>query len=310
MVVVVVPLRYFSNAVVAPRRIGRRFGPRLHQVRRIVDHRRHVALIGAAEIVVRLVFEIALVLDRGSEILGPQPAGTGDRRDLRIVQPDRRHLARIFGVIVADDDPARRHAGRRRAVPEFPGTNPRPPAHCGVSTGTIGDDRAGALAQPDLRQPDHVGALRSGKTAARLADENRRASGRLPGSRSDDAGDNRQECSRVTDFVGVRAGSQRDCKTDKRSRQAEGAIAIDGYFGCHRLRPRPASVGDKAVGAAIIPGRFDAARNAVDAIDAAEQIGLRIRRGRKSVIRTRQVLLRDGAHDERASPAPSVRSGC
>src|SRR5258707_10080571 len=70
-------------------------------------------------------------------------------------------------------------------------------------------------------------------------------------------------------LLGMRTSSQHDGKTDKRCRDAEDAIAIGGYLGCHRLCPRPASVGDKAIGAAIIPGRLDAARNAIDAIDAA-----------------------------------------
>ena len=36
-------------------------------------------------------------------------------------------------------------------------------------------------------------------------------------------------------FVGVRAGAERDGKTDKRARDTEGAIAIEGYLGCHRV---------------------------------------------------------------------------
>src|SRR5438445_11988835 len=59
---------------------------------------------------------------------------------------------------------------------------------------------------------------------------------------------------------------------------------------------RPASVRNKAVGAAIIPSLLDTARNAVDAIDAAEQVGLRIRGAGKAVIGPRQVLLRYRAH--------------
>ena len=35
--------------------------------------------------------------------------------------------------------------------------------------------------------------------------------------------------------AGMGAGSQHDGKTDKRSRHAEDAIAIDGCFGCHRF---------------------------------------------------------------------------
>src|ERR1700757_1858499 len=76
-----------------------------------------------------------------------------------------------------------------------------------------------------------------------------------------------------------------------------------------RLRPKlwdvlavigsnPASVGDKAVGAAIARCRLRiAARHAIDAIEIAEQLGLRIGRRGEAVIRTRQVLLCHGAHD-------------
>src|ERR1035437_8511405 len=97
---------------------------------------------------------------------------------------------------------------------------------------------------------------------------------------------------RCQNVVGMRAGSQRDCKTDKRSRHAEAALAVDGYFGCHRFRPRPASVSDKAISAAIIPCRLDAARNAIDAIDAAQDIGFWVPRrppnptpGRRNTLR-------------------------
>src|ERR1700749_2208148 len=74
-----------------------------------------------------------------------------------------------------------------------------------------------------------------------------------------------------------------------------------------RLRPKfwdvlavigsdPASVGDKAVGAAIAACLLRiAAGHAVDAIEIAEQLGLRIGRRGESVIRTRQVLLRHRA---------------
>src|ERR1700759_1053790 len=57
----------------------------------------------------------------------------------------------------------------------------------------------------------------------------------------------------------------------------------------------PSLVRDEAIGAAIAAGRLGAAGNPVDAIDVAKQIGLRIGRRRKAVIRTRQVLLRDRA---------------
>src|ERR1700754_1357245 len=63
--------------------------------------------------------------------------------------------------------------------------------------------------------------------------------------------------------------------------------------------PHPGSIGDKAVRAAIALRRLGAARHAIDTVDRAEQLGLRIGRGREAVIGPRQVLLRDRAHDVR-----------
>src|SRR6202022_606416 len=65
----------------APRRIGEGFRSRLLKVRRIVDHRREVTLGSATEIVVRLVFVIAVVHNRGPKILWPETAGSGNRRN-------------------------------------------------------------------------------------------------------------------------------------------------------------------------------------------------------------------------------------
>src|SRR5713226_6322537 len=92
--------------------------------------------------------------------------------------------------------------------------------------------------------------------------------------------------------VGVRAGSQHDGETNKRSGHAEGAIAVDGYSGCHRFGPRPVSIGDKAVGAAIVPCRLDAGNLAVEAIGVAYELGLCNRPTGISIIRTREILLR------------------
>jgi len=72
----------------------------------------------------------------------------------------------------------------------------------------------------------------------------------------------------------MRAGSQRDCKTNKRSRRAAGAMRSTGIFTVIVFRPRPVSVGDKAIGAAIIPGGLNPAWNAIDTIDVADQIAL------------------------------------
>jgi hypothetical protein len=63
------------------------------------------------------------------------------------------------------------------------------------------------------------------------------------------------------------------------------------------FRSLSASVRDKAKGTMIILCGLDAAWDAVDAIDAAQQIRLGIRSGGKSVIRARQILRRDGPND-------------
>ncbi len=178
-------------------------------------------------------------------------------------------------MIAADNNPAWRHPGRREQRLNFPERIRGGPRVRCVDR-HIGIDGAGSFPQPDLRQPDHVGALRSGKATTRVADEDdNRPVGFLNGDRM-----TLTIIVRVTrdrhGFLGMRAGSQRDCKTNKRSRRAAGANAVDGYFHCHRFRPRPVSVGDKAIGAAIIPGGLYPARNAIDTIDVADQIGLRI----------------------------------
>src|SRR3954468_23530827 len=46
-----------------------------------------------------------------------------------------------------------------------------------------------------------------------------------------------------------------------------------------------------------MPRRLDATRNAIDTIDAAQQIGLRIGGTRKTIIRTRQIFFRHRPHD-------------
>ena len=187
---------------------------------------------------------------------------------------------------------------------------PRPRAHCGVSTGTSAMIAPVPSRSQVARQPDDVGALRGGKAAARWptkmtidwlasCDRDRMAQAIIVGN------------ARGRDLlIGMRAGAQRDGKADERAGDAEGAIAIGGYCALSSFRPCPASVGDEAIGAAIIPRRLDAAGNAVDAVDAAQQIGLRIRGAAKAVIGPRQILLAPPRARRRASPAPSVRSGC
>src|SRR5581483_7978789 len=93
------------------------------------------------------------------------------------------------------------------------------------------------------------------------------------------------------------------CRRQARLRDPEAPPRSGERAGIRRVssisfsRPRPALVRDKAVGAAIALARFVAAGNAGDAIDVAEQVGLRIGCRDEAVIRTRQILLRDRAHD-------------
>src|SRR5262249_21622422 len=61
----------------------------------------------------------------------------------------------------------------------------------------------------------------------------------------------------------------------------------------------PVSIGNEAVFSTVVLARSLAAGHAVDAIDIAKQVRLGIRRVGKTVIRARQVLLRNGAHDVR-----------
>ena len=77
-------------------------------------------------------------------------------------------------------------------------------------------------------QPDHVGALRGGKSAPRLPDEDHdRAVGFLDGDRMALAIIVGKALGHG-DVAGVPAGTQHDGQTDKRSRQAESATAIEG----------------------------------------------------------------------------------
>src|SRR4051794_21259175 len=66
-----------------------------------------------------------------------------------------------------------------------------------------------------------------------------------------------------------------------------------GGCGVVRVPILAASVGDEAVSATIIARRLDLAGHAVDAVDGAQEPGLRIGGIGKAVIRPRQVLLRD-----------------
>src|SRR6516225_8325316 len=62
------------------------------------------------------------------------------------------------------------------------------------------------------------------------------------------------------------------------------------------FKSSPASIGNEAVSAAIILMRLGStAGRAIEAIDRANEVGLRIGRRRKSIVGTRQVLLRHRA---------------
>src|SRR5438067_514999 len=125
----------------------------------------------------------------------------------------------------------------------------------------------------------------------------RRSSGRLPGLRSDGAGDSRR--------ARPPSSPHRWCACRRQAPQKDRSALPPGRGRASERRYVlisswvsfvPPSVRNKAVGAAIIPSLLDTARNAVDAIDAAEQVGLRIRGAGKAVIGPRQVLLRYRAH--------------
>src|SRR5205823_699672 len=84
----------------APRRVGGGLRSGLLEVRWIVDHRRKVALVRATDIVVRLVFVIATVQNRGPKVLWPQTAGPRHGRNPRIAEPDRRERSRIVRMVL------------------------------------------------------------------------------------------------------------------------------------------------------------------------------------------------------------------
>lgn len=148
----------------------RGFRSRLHEVRRIVDHRGKIALVRAAEIVILPVFAIAGVVDRRTEILRPQTAGAGNRRNPWIAQPDRRQCSDVVGMVVTQLDRARRHAASRKDPLSFPEGRRSSPGVRRVDR-HVGHNRTGAFADPGPCQPHDVGTLRHGQTAAGLADE-------------------------------------------------------------------------------------------------------------------------------------------
>ena len=124
-------------------------------------------------------------------------------------------------MIAAHDQPARRHAGGGEQGLDFP-QRVRGRARVGRVDRYIGIDRAGSFMEPGLRQSHHIGALGSGKAAARMADEDDdRLIGFLDGDRMALAiivGNARRHR-----LVGMRAGAERHGETDKRSGDAQRA---------------------------------------------------------------------------------------
>ena len=230
-------LTVLLEAFAAPLGVGRRLRTRLHEVRRIDDHRGHVALIGAAEIVILLVLEVARIVDRRSEVLRPEPARAGLRLHAGIADAHRRHVLGILGMIGPHRDRARRHAGdaeRRLDLAHGIGGGPR---IRGVDR-HVDIDHAGAGLHPGLRHAHHVGALLGGQPAAAASDEHddgligfldrdRMAQAIVFGNAHDDFA-----------IVVVDAGTECDGNTDQRPRHAEAATKALGCPGCHWFKSR------------------------------------------------------------------------
>ena len=153
---------------------------------------------------------------------------------------------------------ARRRAAARRRRPASPGFRATASAAArafGVPAGTSMMIAAGRLrAARSARRPDHVGALRGGQAAAPVADEDDdRAVGLLDRDRmalaiivreAARSSPRRRACRRPS------ATAAPSSATARRRR----ALRSAGNCGCHRSCPRPASVRDEAVGAAIDSG--------------------------------------------------------
>jgi hypothetical protein len=130
-------------------------------------------------------------------------------------------------MVVADDEAARRHAGRREQCLDFVDRIRGRPC-VGRADRHIGGNRAGSFLKPELRQSHHVGALRTGKTTTCMADEdNDGPVGFLNRDRMTQAIVVGNACRR-RHIVGMRAGAEHDGNTNKRSRYTEGALALDG----------------------------------------------------------------------------------
>ncbi len=136
----------------------------------VARYRRGIALVRAAEIIILFVFAVAGVVDRGPEILRPQAAGAGNRRNLWIAQPDRRQRSDVVRMVVMQRDRMWGDAACRKYRPNFAECGRRSPGVRRVDR-HVGHDRTGAFADPCARQSHDVAALRNRQAAARLADK-------------------------------------------------------------------------------------------------------------------------------------------
>ena len=104
----------------------------------------------------------------------------------------------------------------------------------------VGDDRAGSFVEPDLRQPHHVGALRSGKTAARMTDEDHDGSvGFLDHDRMPQAVIVRNA---RRHFLVVRASAEHDGETGEHSSHTEERLRSTGIMAVIVVLVPPQSV--------------------------------------------------------------------
>ena len=134
------------------------------------------------------------------------------------------------------------------------------------------DDRAGAFADPGLRQPCDVGALRCSQAAAGMANENDdRAIGVRHGDRMPQAVVCRH--ARRHDIRGLLARAERRREADECADQAQGTEVVTGVLFVIALSPSRGcvSVNDEAEIALVGADRPDACGQAVDPVDAREQ---------------------------------------
>jgi hypothetical protein len=98
--------------------MGGRLPARLHQVGGIIDHGREIALAGATEVPIGLVFDVAGFIGR-TEIGWPETAGSGFRGDSRIVEFDGSHRDAILRPIGAHGDGMKRESRSGKDRPHF-----------------------------------------------------------------------------------------------------------------------------------------------------------------------------------------------